>query len=149
MEDVYSASIPEPSEQLDQLQPGDSLIDRGVEDVLDEGYTPPDFWSGAMSYGTTVAEQRQGETIEMRLRQEVPEPAADDPDEPWNPDKEPRQVGKERAGRLMSVQGAGKEDTLGVDVGIAGARPARRRRRCTSSATTRRSSSRSESGTRD
>ena len=47
-------------------------------------------------------------------------PAADDPDEPWNPDKEPRQVGKERAGRLMSVQGAGKEDTLGVDVGIAG-----------------------------
>ena len=119
MDDDFSENIPEASEQLDQLQPGDSLVERGVSDVLDEGYTPPDYFSEAMNYGTTPAEQRQGETIEMRLRQEVPE-VPDDPDQDWNVDKEPRQVGRERAGRLMSVQGAGREDTLGVDVGISG-----------------------------
>jgi hypothetical protein len=26
----------------DQLQPEDTLIDRGVDDVLDEGYSPPE-----------------------------------------------------------------------------------------------------------
>ena len=26
----------------DQLQPEDTLVDRGVDDVLDEGYSPPE-----------------------------------------------------------------------------------------------------------
>ena len=26
----------------DQLQPQDTLVDRGVDDVLDEGYSPPE-----------------------------------------------------------------------------------------------------------
>ena len=30
----------EQSENLDQLQPDDTLLDRGVDDVLDEGYSP-------------------------------------------------------------------------------------------------------------
>ena len=34
----YDASVPDESEQLDQLQPDETLLDRGVEDVLDEGY---------------------------------------------------------------------------------------------------------------
>lgn len=118
MSEEFGDGIPEGSEQLDQLQRSDSLIDRGVDDVLDEGYIAPDNWSPAMGYGNTPAEMRQGETIEMRVRQEEPERAPSDED--WNPHKENRQVGTERAGRLMAVQGAGREDTLGVDVGISG-----------------------------
>lgn len=118
MSEEFGDGIPEGSEQLDQLQRDDSLIDRGVDDVLDEGYIAPDNWSAAQGYGNTPAEMRQGETIEQRVRQEVPEPTPDL--EHWNPNNEKREVGKERAGRLMHVQGSGKEDTLGVDVGISG-----------------------------
>ena len=60
----------------------------------------------------------RGETIEQRIRQEQPEVVRDDT--PWNPNGEERQVGRERAGRLMRVQGSGGEDTLGVDVGFSG-----------------------------
>lgn len=118
MDEVLSVSVPDESEQLDQLQRGDSLIDRGVADVLDEGYIAPDNWSPAQGFGNTPAEMRQGETIEMRIKQEEPERSAEDA--VWNPHAENRQVGTERAGRLMHVQGSGHEDTLGVDVGISG-----------------------------
>ena len=118
MDELENEVVPEDSEQLDQLQPGDSLINRGVKDVLDEGYIAPDGWSVAQGYGNTPAEMRQGDTIEMRVKQEEPEPK--DSQANWNPHGETRQVGTERAGRLMSVQGSGREDTLGVDVGISG-----------------------------
>ncbi len=114
----FTSQVPDESEQLDQLQEGDSLIDRGVDDVLDEGYTTPERWSPAQGFGNTLAEMRQGETIEQRIRQEQPE--IDSEDIPWNFDGEPREVGRVRAGRLMRVQGAGGEDTLGIDVGFAG-----------------------------
>ena len=72
----------------------------------------------AQGFGNTVAEMHQGETIEQRIRQEQPELHHDAA--PWNPVGEEREVGRERAGRLMRVQGSGREDTLGVDVGFAG-----------------------------
>ncbi|GAA4906425.1 DUF5709 domain-containing protein [Tessaracoccus lubricantis] len=105
--------------QLDQLQPDDSLIYRGVDDVLDEGYITPDDWSPAMGFGNTPAEMRQGETIDMRVKQEIPDRAAEQEGD-WNPNDEPREVGRERAGRLMRVQGAGGSETLGIDVGFSG-----------------------------
>lgn len=120
MEDTaeITSYVPEESEQLDQLQEGDSLINRGVDDVLDEGYTAPERWSPAQGYGNTAAEMRRGETLEQRMRQEQPEAPTND--SPWNPSGEQREVGRERAGRLMRVQGSGGEDTLGIDVGFAG-----------------------------
>ena len=118
MDEVDNEVVPAESEQLDQLQPGDSLINRGVKDVLDEGYIAPDGWSVAQGFGNTAAEMRQGETLDMRVKQEEPE--ARESTGEWNPQREERQVGSERAGRLMSVQGSGREDTLGVDVGISG-----------------------------
>lgn len=118
MDELDTELVPDESEQLDQLQPGDSLIDRGVGDPLDEGIIAPDGWSVAQGFGNTPAEMRQGETIDMRVKQEEPE--AREVAAEWNPQGESREVGKERAGRLMSVQGSGKEDTLGVDVGISG-----------------------------
>jgi len=118
MSEEFGDGFPEGSEQLDQLQRSDSLIDRGVDDVLDEGYIAPDNWSPAQGFGNTPEEMRQGETLEQRIRQEIPEPVPDV--ENWNPNNEKREVGAERAGRLMHVQGSGREDTLGVDVGISG-----------------------------
>ncbi len=116
---VLGEQVPEEAEQLDQIQAGDSLIDRGVDDVLDEGYVAPDRWSPAQGFGNTPAEMRQGETIEQRVKQEVPEPPADET--PWNAENEDREVGKMRAGRLMAVRDLGRrQDTLGVDVGFAG-----------------------------
>ena len=60
-------------EFVEQLQPDDTLIDRGVDDVLDEGYTTPENWSPLQGYGNTPAEMRQRETIDMRAAQEEPE----------------------------------------------------------------------------
>lgn len=107
---------PDVSEQLDQMSPSDTLIDRGLVDALDEGFTPPDKWSPAQGFGNTPAEMRQGETIEQRVAQEEPE---EDPKKlhgKWNPAGEPRQVGSKRAGRLVAG-----EDIDADDVGIDGA----------------------------
>lgn len=114
----FDSPVPEESEQLDQIQELDSLVHRGVEDVLDEGYTAPERWSAAQGFGNTPQEMRQGETIDQRIRQERPEKTPVDRD--WNASKEDREVGNERAGRLMQVQGPGGEATLGTDVGRSG-----------------------------
>lgn len=117
---AFDSEAVDSSEQLDQLSPADSLVHRGVDDPLDEGYTAPDNWSVAQGYGNTAAEMAQGETIEQRLTQEVPEPDPDHDPGPWNPHQEPRQVGSTRAGRLVGTTG-GSAEVVATDVGIAGA----------------------------
>ena len=120
----FDEVVPEESEQLDQLQADDSLVDRGVADVLDEGYVTPERWSPAQGFGNTAAEMQQGETLEQRIAQEAPEVVPDDT--PWNPDPtEPREVGRLRAGRLVDANGGyqgedSEAESVGHDVGIAG-----------------------------
>lgn len=120
-------------DHVEQLQPDDTLVDRGVGDVLDEGYVTPENWSPAQGFGNTVAEMRQGETIDQRVAQEVPDidPAALRPN--WNPNGEKRQVGATRAGRLVDANGGyGGIDTesesvahsVGIDGGAASAEEA-------------------------
>ncbi len=103
--------------ELDQLQAGDTLIDRGVDDVLDEGYVVPDDWGPAMGYGTTPAEMRQGESLDMRVKQEEPEQRPDKLEGRWNPLYEDREVGIQRAGRLVVGEDGA---TTGRDVGLSG-----------------------------
>ncbi|WP_296141105.1 DUF5709 domain-containing protein [uncultured Tessaracoccus sp.] len=103
-------------EEVDQLQAGDTLIDRGVDDVLDEGYVPPDDWGPAMRHGTTPAEMRQGESLDMRVKQEEPEHDRKKLTGKWNPLYEDREVGQRRAGRLV----VGEDGTVGHDVGLSG-----------------------------
>ena len=123
-ESDFDESVPDESEQLDQLQPGDGLIDRGVTDVLDEGFVTPERWSPAQGFGNTVAEMRRGETLDQRVAQEEPEVVRDDT--PWRPDpSEMREVGGKRAGRLVDAQGGyqGEDQeatSVGRDVGIDG-----------------------------
>jgi hypothetical protein len=113
--------VPERSEQLDQLQPEDTLLYRGPDDVLDEGYSPPEKWSAAERYGNTAEEQHAGESLEQRLAQEEPE-ETEGFDDDFLDDGE---VGSARAGRLVDPnEGFGEDDEaelIGDDVGIDGA----------------------------
>ena len=129
----------------DEDQPGaeDTLDDRGLVDPLDEGYSPPEKPLGVDKFGTTFEEEREGETLDMRVAQEVPDPnlAFDDPlrdsddeNDDDDPDSERAQdegfrgddeVGDRRAGRLVDPDhGVGRDrekDLVGEDVGIDGA----------------------------
>ena len=108
----------------DQLQPEDTLVDRGVGDVLDEGYSPPDRLPASHRYGFTATEEHDGETLEQRLEQEEPDTAGgDEYDEnaEWPDDMAP----DARAGRLVAPDEGMYEDEdqapLAYDVGIDGA----------------------------
>ncbi len=115
----------------DQLQPQDSLIDRGVDDVLDEGYSPPE-----RPYGRAAFHPGR-ETLDELLAEEEPDPAARiydplDADEQGRSDEAEREsefppraeVGTTRAGRLVAAdQGFGEdedEELWAGDVGIDG-----------------------------
>ncbi len=110
----------EQSENLDQLQPDDTLEDRGVDDVLDEGISPPESYRGE-GFGTTAEEALEGESFDQRLAQENAEP---DPYEQQG-EQVGGEVGRERAGRLVDPdEGVGEDvesDLIGDDVGIDGA----------------------------
>ena len=89
----------------DEDQPqssGDSMADdRGLEDPLDEGYSPPERWSPAEGFGNTPYEEATGESLDQRIAQEEPEP---DPyelaaDETENVSGE---IGDARSGRLVA-----------------------------------------------
>jgi hypothetical protein len=114
--------VPEQSEQLDQIQEEDSLLDRGTDDILDEGYSPPEHYSAAERFGNTAEEQAAGETLDQRLAQEEPDGQVGDDDDEFVDDGE---VGSTRAGRLVDPdEGIGPDndsELLGSDVGIDGA----------------------------
>ncbi len=119
----------------DEDQPqgdGDSLSDaRGLEEPLDEGYSPPEKWSVAEGWGNTPLEEELGETLDMRVAQEEPEPdpyavaerEAEFPEETEVLDD--GEVGNARAGRLVAPDEGAHEDEekdlIGDDVGIDGA----------------------------
>ncbi|MGZ4427650.1 MAG: DUF5709 domain-containing protein [Nocardioidaceae bacterium] len=112
----------------DEDQPqgeGDSLVDaRGLEEPLDEGYSPPERWSAGEGYGNTPFEEEQGESLDQRLAQEEPEPdpyleAANEAEDVGG------EVGDRRAGRLVDEdEGLGPDEEselVAEDVGIDGA----------------------------
>jgi len=107
-----------------QLQAEDTLVDRGVEDALDEGYTAPERWSAGEGFGNTPYEELVGETLDQRIAQEEPEP---DPYELAATEGENvgGEVGDARSGRLVAEDEGLTEDTeadlVAEDVGIDGA----------------------------
>jgi Family of unknown function (DUF5709) len=111
----YPNEIPDESEQLDQIDQQRSLLDRGVDDPLDEGYSPPERYSMLIREG-------EHETLDERLADEIPEtdPYAPQDDEVLDDGE----VGEERAGRLVDPnEGIGPDiesDLVGTDVGIDG-----------------------------
>jgi hypothetical protein len=117
-EDYGSYSV----DDEDQLQPEDTLDDRGVDDILDEGYSPPERWSAGEGFGTTADEALEGETLDQRLTQEEPEP---DPYAEEDENVGGPEVGGERSGRLVAPDEGAHEDSekdlVAEDIGIDGA----------------------------
>jgi len=117
-EDYGSYSV----DDEDQLQPADTLNDRGVDDLLDEGYSPPEKWSAGEGFGTTAEEALEGETLDQRLAQEEPDvdPYAEETENVGGPE-----VGERRSGRLVAPdEGAHydeESDLVAEDVGYDGA----------------------------
>jgi hypothetical protein len=104
----------EPEGESDQLSAEDTLEDRGVADLLDEGYSPPER-PRSNRFGETAWEEAHGETLDQRLAEEEPDvwtrPGGD-----WAEER--------RSGRLVADEDALPEnqgnDTYAEDVGIDG-----------------------------
>lgn len=116
----------------DQLQPGDTLDDGDLDDVLDRGYSPPDRPPKGYDDYPTEAEMRQGESLDERLAEEEPDvdPYAEDDDADHEDENVPdEQLGldeaDERTGRLVQPDSGLGEDVdkqeVAFDVGIDGA----------------------------
>lgn len=105
----------------EQLSVQDSLLDTRIDDVLDEGYSPPDREPSV--HVPTESEEAEGESLDELLSAEVPEIWAQDEDNLF--DESGGEVGGTRAGRLVGVGSDGYSDTekdlLAGDVGIDGA----------------------------
>ena len=104
----------------------DSLVgNRGLDDALDEGYSPPEKWSVAEGYGNTPLEEELGETLDQRLAQEIPEPDPYEEASLMVEDVDDGEVGAARAGRLVAGDmGVGPDldkELVADDVGIDGA----------------------------
>ncbi|SDC29470.1 hypothetical protein SAMN05216410_1579 [Sanguibacter gelidistatuariae] len=97
----------------DQLTKEDTLLERGVDDLLDEGYSPPER-DRNNHFGETAREESTGESLDQHLAQEEP----DVWDRPDIGGGEP-----DRAGRLVADSDAldGRvNDTFAEDEGVAG-----------------------------
>jgi hypothetical protein len=112
------------------LEPEDTLDDRGVPDVLDEGYSPAERPWAVEGRGTTAREAAEAESLDDRLARELPEGVVPDGDglgDSSDTDGEllDDQVGDRRAGRLVATDEGGEfdeDDELdAVDVGVDGA----------------------------
>ncbi|HUY47541.1 MAG TPA: DUF5709 domain-containing protein [Streptosporangiaceae bacterium] len=104
------------------LDASDTLEGDPGDDPLDQGIVPPDRWSAGERFGTTLAEERAGESLEALLAEEEPEPDpyadTDLPREGPRPDDEP----EPRSGRLVAedegAHSVSEADLVARDVGI-------------------------------
>ncbi|MFE7233625.1 DUF5709 domain-containing protein [Streptomyces sp. NPDC002405] len=129
-DDVYQPDDSEIREDTGVLDPEDTLVYDGVDDPLDRGWSPPERPWAVEHTGVTAAERQQGETLDQRLAEELPEPPAwggDDMGDCEDTDGEllDNEVGAARSGRLVAPdEGAHEDDEsalVATDVGIDGA----------------------------
>ncbi|MET7651966.1 MULTISPECIES: DUF5709 domain-containing protein [unclassified Streptomyces] len=137
-DDVYQPTgTNEEQEDGAPLDLQDAVDERTYDDTLDEGYSPPEKPLGVTKYGTTAAEQHDGESLDQRLAQENPDvsaPAGDGVGDLEGGEGEPvdPEVGDRRAGRLVAPDEGAHSDAVkeeiakdvGIDGGAAGAEEA-------------------------
>lgn len=137
-DDVYQPTGGnEEQEDAGPLDMEDAVDERDYDEILDEGYSPPEKPLGVTKHGTTAAEQRERQTLEDRLAEEVPdtgERAGDGVGDLPGGEGEPidPEAGAERAGRLVAPDEGAHTDTTkealaadkGIDGGAAGAEEA-------------------------
>ncbi|WP_461028920.1 DUF5709 domain-containing protein, partial [Streptomyces sparsus] len=137
-DDVYQPTGGnEEQEDAAPLDLQDAVGERTYDDILDEGYSPPEKPLGVTKHGTTASEMNEGESLDERLTQERPDVSPPDGDgvgdlpggegEPVDPE-----TGDARAGRLTAPDRGVEADTTkevvaddhGIDGGAAGAEEA-------------------------
>jgi Family of unknown function (DUF5709) len=128
---IYGTDGTDPEEASGVLEAEDTLEDsRGVRDVLDTGWSPPERPWAVDDWGTTEAEEEAGESLDGRLARELPDRFDDDGDglgDTSDTDGEliDDEVGDRRAGRLVDADDGGTEDSddrlYARDEGIDGA----------------------------
>jgi len=137
-EDLADYQVQDSTDTLDGA-PGDDPLDRGV--------APPERWSAGIRYGTTEAEQEEGESLDQLLAEEEPDDTLELTEDELEDDDEDAEDVEEyeadedagdedvdglllddgpdpRAGRLVAEdEGAHpdeEEDLVASDVGIDG-----------------------------
>ncbi|MCD0485165.1 DUF5709 domain-containing protein [Streptacidiphilus sp. ASG 303] len=129
-DEVYQPQGDDVVEDAGPLDFEDTLDDRGIAQVLDEGYSPPERPLAVDEWGTTADEQHRGEGLDRRLARELPDLAVQDGDgigDTVGTDGEllDDEVGDRRAGRLLAPDEGAHADTeselFASDVGIDGA----------------------------
>lgn len=103
-----------------------ALDEKRTDEILDEGYSPPDRPLAVHDPGVTAAAQHDGESLESRLRREVPDVTVppgdglgDQPDGEGEPVDE-EWSGQRRAGRIVKNNYVYSDTPIARDVGIDG-----------------------------
>lgn len=126
--DLEDYEVEDASDTLDG-NPGDDPLDRGV--------IPPERWTSAIRFGTTGAEQEDGESLDQLLAEEEPDiPVAPDEDQPGDIAGDPDAADEDvdglllddgpdpRAGRLVAEdegsEPVAEPDLVARDTGIDG-----------------------------
>ncbi|MFI7273275.1 DUF5709 domain-containing protein [Streptomyces sp. NPDC049879] len=136
MSDPMGDDVYQPTESTDRDDPtytGDlenSLDEPGLDEVLDEGYSPPEKPLAVTGHGLTAREQEDGETLDQRLSEEVPDvqpPPGDgigDQPDAWGEPVADGEAGEDRSGRLVASD-MDPAANSGFDSAPEGARPVR------------------------
>ena len=127
---LYGTDGTDPEEASGLLEAEDTLEDpRGVRDVLDTGWSPPERPWAVNDWGTTESEELAGESLTGRLARELPDASGDDGDglgDASDTDGEllDDEVGGRRSGRLVESEetwGDVEPELYAMDVGVDGA----------------------------
>jgi Family of unknown function (DUF5709) len=127
-DDTYDSSADLEDADLEDdgtLDASDTLEGDPGDDPLDQGIVPPDRWSAGEGFGTTLAEERAGESLDQLLAEEEPEP------DPFG-DLDDELEAEPRSGRLVADNEGAHPDAepdlvahdVGIDAGAASAEEA-------------------------
>lgn len=115
---VYGDSVYEAGDAVDDaenLDPIENLTGDDPDEIMQTGYNPPDREPHNLRDAPTPSEEREGESLDRKLAEEVPD---------VSPDDIPLDDPEPRAGRLVAPdQGFGEDrekDEIAEDVGPAG-----------------------------
>jgi hypothetical protein len=117
-EELYGDTVYEsgdPVDDTDGLDPIENLTADDPDEAMQTGYNPPDREPYNLKHFPTPREEHDGESLDERLAEEVPDVSVDDVDD---------EAADPRAGRLLAPnEGAGPDeesDEIAEDVGPAG-----------------------------
>ncbi|MBT2386596.1 DUF5709 domain-containing protein [Streptomyces sp. ISL-11] len=127
-DEVYQPVGPDPHDNCADLDLENALEGDTLDEMLDEGYSPPERPLAVEHHGTTAREQHEGESLEERLAEEVPDIAVPEDDgigDQVGADGEPvdTEVGGRRAGRMLVMDDGlplRGNDVVARDIGVDG-----------------------------